>query len=41
MSKIRSKDTKLEILSEKPLKKALDIKNSNKYFGKPDIVLKI
>lgn len=42
MSKIRSKDTKLEIAFRKALwKKGLRYrKNSNKYFGKPDIVLK-
>ncbi|PIS08332.1 very short patch repair endonuclease [Candidatus Wolfebacteria bacterium CG_4_10_14_0_8_um_filter_37_11] len=41
MSKIRSKDTKIEILFRKALwKKGFRyIKNSNKYFGKPDIIL--
>jgi len=41
MSKIRSKDTKIEILFRKALwKKGFRYrKNSNNYFGKPDIVL--
>lgn len=41
MSKIRSKDTKIEILFRKALwKKGFRYrKNSAKYFGKPDIVL--
>ena len=41
MSKIRSKDTKIEILFRKALwKKDFRYrKNSSKYFGKPDIVL--
>ncbi len=41
MSKIRSKDTKIEILFRKALwKKGFRYrKNSSKYFGKPDIVL--
>jgi len=41
MSKIRSKDTKIEILFRKVLwKKGFRYrKNSSKYFGKPDLVL--
>ncbi|MEK9153347.1 MAG: very short patch repair endonuclease [Patescibacteria group bacterium] len=41
MSKIRSKDTKIEILFRKALwKKGFRYrKNSSKYFGKPDLVL--
>jgi DNA mismatch endonuclease (patch repair protein) len=41
MSKIRSKDTKIEILFRKALWKKGFIyrKNSGKYFGKPDLVL--
>lgn len=41
MSKIKSKDTKIEILFRKALwKKGFRYrKNSNKYFGKPDLVL--
>ena len=41
MSKIRSKDTKIEILFRKALWKSgfRYRKNSSKYFGKPDIVL--
>jgi len=41
MSKIKSKDTKIEILFRKALwKKGFRYsKSSNKYFGKPDLVL--
>ncbi len=41
MSKIRSKDTKIEIIFRKTLwKKGFRYsKNSDKYFGKPDLVL--
>lgn len=41
MSKVRNKDSKIEILLRKELWKMgfRYLKNSNKYFGKPDIVL--
>ena len=41
MSRIKSRDSKIEILLAKNLKRGFRYrKNSGKYFGKPDIVLK-